>query len=236
MGPSSLELTLVADLHGSLPVLPGGDMLVIAGDFCPIQGHGLDRQKQWVEQEFKPWLAAQPYRSIVGVAGNHDFVAQDSDGEQLLRALPWNYLQDESLWLDGVKIWGSPWCSPCGKWAFMAPEEKLAEIWQGMPEDTDLVITHSPAHGWGDRVMSGKRVGSESLYSRLVEVKPALHVHGHIHEGRGHGRLANQVHTINASLLDECYDPWGWCWTAQLKLGETGWAFQDWNEEPIQPE
>jgi len=236
MGHNELKLTLIADLHGWLPNLPGGDMLIIAGDFCPIQGHSLERQKKWVDQEFRQWLSAQPYRNIIGIAGNHDFVAQDPEGQELLRGLPWNYLQDQSVWLDGLRVWGSPWCAPCGNWAFMAKEQRLQEIWQSIPDDTNLIITHSPAHGWGDRVMSGKRVGSESLHRRLTEIKPALHVHGHIHEGRGLGRISNKVHTINASLLDERYDPWNWCWTADLALSEYGWILKAWNEEPIPPE
>jgi len=232
-GMNSQRVTLISDLHGWLPELPGGDLLVIAGDFCPIKDHGIERQKSWVSGPFEEWLVAQPYENIVGIAGNHDFIAEGSEGSKILRSLSWEYLQDESRWIGGMKIWGSPWCAPCGRWAFMAGENDLESRWAEIPQDTDLVITHSPAHGWGDRVMSGERVGSETLFSRLQEVRPALHVHGHIHEARASGRFPRGIPTINASLLDERYEPWGWCWQLQMNQQESVWQIGQISEEPL---
>lgn len=226
------RIVLVSDLHGWLPEdLPAGDLLIIAGDFCPIKEHGKEYQHSWLQDTLQPWLHSQSYMDIVAIGGNHDFIAEADS--QAVRALPWHYLQDESLWIQDLHIWGSPWAPPCGRWAFMLPENQLEELWQGAPDNTDLLITHTPAGGAGDRVVSGKLVGSASLRSRLLQIKPALHVCGHIHEGRGHYNIGSSTISINASLLDETYQPWSWCYQIDLEQGESGWRVLRISEEPL---
>ena len=229
------RLVLISDLHGWLPGdLPAGDLLVIAGDFCPIRDHSMERQQGWLEEKLRPWLDSLPYKDIVAIGGNHDFVAQKKP--ELVKELPWHYLQDETLWIQDLHLWGSPWAAPCGRWAFMKPEHKLAELYQEIPDNTDLVITHTPAVRAGDRVVSGKLVGSDSLRERMLKMRPALHVSGHIHEGRGHYQIGRETRSINASLLDENYQPWGWCYTVLLEQGEDSWQVAEVSEEPPQSE
>lgn len=60
----------------------------------------------------------------------------------------------------------------------------LAQRWAQIPEDTDILITHGPPLGFGDRVDSGEHVGCEDLLRRVQQVRPKLHLFGHIHESR----------------------------------------------------
>lgn len=46
-------------------------------------------------------------------------------------------------------------------------------------------ITHGPPHGVLDQVAAGFNVGCEALAARLTELRPRLHVFGHIHEAHG---------------------------------------------------
>lgn len=46
-------------------------------------------------------------------------------------------------------------------------------------------LTHGPPFGILDRVTSGEPVGCEALTSRLFQLRPRLHLFGHIHEDHG---------------------------------------------------
>jgi len=91
-------------------------------------------------------------------------------------------------------------------WAFNLPRgEKLAEKWAKIPGNTDILITHGPAHGMLDWTPSGQRVGCEDLFHRIMEVQPKIHVCGHIHCAYGQKNF-NGVEFLNASVLNERYE------------------------------
>ncbi len=56
----------------------------------------------------------------------------------------------------------------------------MAEKWERIPEETDVLITHIPPLGFGDRA-SGTRESCEELLKAVRRVKPSLHVFGHVH-------------------------------------------------------
>jgi hypothetical protein len=56
-------------------------------------------------------------------------------------------------------------------------------------EGADVVITHTPAYGHVDKTTVGEMSGCERLKKRLGEVRPMMHVCGHIHAGRGAERV-----------------------------------------------
>ena len=58
------------------------------------------------------------------------------------------------------------------------------EKWNQIPDDTDILVTHGPALGYGDLCSSQMRAGCAELLSTIQNrVKPMVHVFGHIHEG-----------------------------------------------------
>src|SRR4051794_23583423 len=123
-------------MHGMLPSrLPGGDLLLLAGDLCPYGSN--EFQAQWLDVLFRWWLDRQPYTHIVGVAGNHDFVfeagAQPAD-------LPWTYLQDSGCIIDGLAVWGTPWQPVMGDWAFNATRGDLDRRFALVPDSTDILV------------------------------------------------------------------------------------------------
>jgi hypothetical protein len=193
----------VADLHGVLPAVPPCELLLVAGDLCPLEDHGEAHQRRWLHTVFRAWLERAPARRRVGIAGNHDLVAQRDAA--VLADLPWDYLCDSGTEVLGRRIWGSPWQPPFFDWAFNLPEDELEGRWALIPEDTDVLLTHGPPRGVGDRV--GRRsAGSVTLRARVERLAPELHVFGHIHEGRGLYRLGDSL-LANAALVDEHYRP-----------------------------
>jgi hypothetical protein len=123
-----------------------------------------------------------------------------------------DYLEDEYMGIvDGdepeIKIWGSPWQPEFYNWAFNLPRgEALKEKWDMIPVDTDILITHGPPFGKLDYVDYSKiNVGCEELLKRVEEIKPKIHVCGHIHGGYGYVFDGN-THFINASILNDRYE------------------------------
>ena len=55
-----------------------------------------------------------------------------------------------------------------------------------IPENVDILITHGPPRGHLDVLdRNGRNVGCKKILRLVKELKPLLHVFGHVHEGRG---------------------------------------------------
>lgn len=193
----SMRVAAVADLHGLvLPAIPSCDLLLIAGDLGP---------RDWIVGLFAEWLDLLEY-DVIGIAGNHDWLAVHEP--ELLRSLPWTYLEDETVRIGGHVIHGSPWTPPFMDWAFMLPEQQLAERWALIPDDTTILMAHGPPRGTLDHTERGAGVGSTALRDRLTHLdRLRLHVFGHVHEGRGEEVRAGRVFA-NVSLVDASYRPY----------------------------
>src|SRR6187402_1527746 len=183
-----MKITCVADLHGFYPKLDGGDLLIIAGDLT-----SRDEIEQY--EEFSDWLKAQEYRKKIFISGNHDNRMTDKSAQKYFCPIKRNYeefeyLCDSGTEFEGLKIWGSPWTKTfeginpkCCAFT-VDTEEELAAKFALIPEDTDILITHSPPFGILDHCSNG-HVGSKSLRSTINRIKPKIHIFGHIHENGG---------------------------------------------------
>jgi Icc-related predicted phosphoesterase len=207
------SIVAISDQHGVLPDIPPCDLLLIAGDLCPISNHDPSFQADWLSRDFRWWLAKVPARKIVFIAGNHDFVFEQ-EPRLVPSDLPATYLQDSRLEWEGLRIWGTPWQPWFFDWAFNLGEGDLAKKWELIPDDTDILVVHGPPRDHGDGVPERdgiRRTGSPSLLERIRQVRPKLVVFGHIHEGRGEWRLGPSV-LANVTILDEKYrhihEPW----------------------------
>jgi Icc-related predicted phosphoesterase len=201
-----LRVAAISDLHGYLPDVPACDVLLVAGDVCPVEDHDLDFQRRFLESRFASWLSGLDAGEIVGIAGNHDFIAESEPG--LLRSLPWTYLSDETVEIGGLRIHGSPWTVTFMEWAFMKDERDLVATWARIPDDADVLITHGPPFGYGDLAVHGRHVGSETLAARLPELERLrLHAFGHIHEAGGSRATLGPATLANVSYVDFDYRP-----------------------------
>ena len=203
-----MKITFISDTHGKHKVLTSkgynnilgeGDILIHAGD-CTNVG------KTHEIKEFLDWFSNTPFKHKVFIAGNHDWGFETNhDIAPEYKEKGVHYLFDNMVEIDGVKIYGSPWQPEFYNWAFNLPRgEKLAEKWSEIPTDTDILITHGPAYGILDYVPYGGHVGCEELYKKVFEVKPKIHVCGHIHDSYGQKSI-DGVEFLNASVLDDSY-------------------------------
>lgn len=193
-----MRLVVISDTHSlhEWVRVPSGDVLIHAGD--------ITRNGTLEELEaFNDWLGSLDFRHIIVIAGNHDFCFESDNAaarETLSNAI---YLQDESVSLDGVKFYGSPWQPEFFDWAFNLPRgEALKQKWEQIPGDTDVLITHGPPYGCGDQTFYGERVGCCDLAEAIKDKKPVLNLCGHIHEDYGTTWLG-ETFCINASFIDE---------------------------------
>ena len=194
-----MRIVAVADTHtfeADLGQLPEGDVLIHAGDL--VRAGDLEELAPVAE-----WLRSQPHPYKIVVAGNHDwcFVREPERARGMLGESV-TYLQDSGCTLEGVRVWGSPWQPAFNDWAFNLPRgQALAERWALIPEDTDLLITHGPPAGIGDRGPVPGRLGCDALRARCAVVAPALHVFGHIHTDGGLFRHDATAH-LNATTWE----------------------------------
>ena len=87
-------------------------------------------------------------------------------------------------------VYGSPSTPGAGNWAFEYQPQDAEKLWSGIPRDADIVVTHTPPQGYCDTATKDDRSGCPALLRRLAEVRPLLHVCGHIHEARGIERIS----------------------------------------------
>ena len=239
-----MDITAISDLHGHYPELPGGDLLIVAGDLT-----GNDRPNQLFD--FSYWLKDQNYKKKITIAGNHDNLLRGNESFLLNNGSDMEYLCDSGTEFEyeepvrdlfnsdnkslvsrkKLKIWGSPWTrrfegmNPDCMAFTVDTDEELREKWAMIPDDVDVLVTHSPPWGIADENRHGEKCGSKSLYEKLIIVKPRAHIFGHIHEcGYKHFEIKyplkidqlssdmilvnyNKTHCINASHVNECYQP-----------------------------
>lgn len=236
-----MRITHISDTHNKHNQLngklPGGLLLIHSGDISSLG-------RKYEVEAFIKWFDKQDYGHKVFVAGNHDmsfdreillrdklayFEGKDrndydtscSEGkpqwlEEILGNLPngMYYLENNSIKLEGINIWGSPVSPSFGYgWGFNKDRgHDIAKCWNEIPMDTDIVITHSPIYGYNDRSRNtNENVGCADLYHRLHEVQPHLHFAGHIHEGYGYGTIPyksvwGDIYTFNPSTCNLSYE------------------------------
>jgi hypothetical protein len=197
-----VRVVAVSDLHGQLPTIPSCDLLLLAGDLCPIADHAEDVQRTFLAGPFADWLEQAPAGAIVGVAGNHDLIAELEPA--LLAGLPWSYLVDDETEAAGLCIWGSPFAVTYGDWAFMESEAELERRFAAIPDGLDVLLVHGPPFGVLDHAVRGADAGSHALRRAVLRARPAVAVFGHIHEGHGED-LLGETRCLNASLMDVRY-------------------------------
>lgn len=209
------KICCTADTHGFLPKIPECDIFIHAGDICPCTNHDINFQRKWLNISFRRWLNKIPAKHKIFIAGNHDLIFEDQP-QMIPDDLSWTYLQDSGIEIEGLKFYGSPWTLFFNDWSFNSPPHDplkrlfMQEKWKVIPHNTDIFITHGPAQGYGDLVQddSGRyeHVGDSDLLRKIYEIKPKLHLFGHIHSQHGIYNF-NDVIMINASYINEEYKP-----------------------------
>ena len=182
-----MRIVAVADTHTfehDLGVLPDGDVFIHAGDL--LRSGTIDELQTVVA-----WIQGQPHPVKIVIAGNHDwcFVEDAAKAKHVLGS-EIVYLQDNETIINGLKFWGSPWQPAYNSWAFnLTRGRALAAKWALIPDDVDILITHGPPQGIGDRDPIPARAGCKDLLYAMRRVQPILHLFGHCHQDGGFWRI-----------------------------------------------
>jgi hypothetical protein len=198
--------------------LPGGDLLICAGD---IMNSGYNKNDI---HDFCHWFhSLDQYQDKVFIAGNHDRMFENHPVEANMIVNNYGsviYLQDDDFVIYGdgpngdmpennIRIYGLPHTPEFYSWAFNLPRNshEMQEIMNKIPDNIDILITHGPAFGTLDTVAGrmNDHLGCELLAERIKVIKPKIHVCGHIHSGYGY-EFKDGTHYFNASVLDEQYE------------------------------
>lgn len=202
--------------HDAVTIPDGVDILVHCGDNT-IEG------ANWEMSKFIEWFGNQKPRHKIFINGNHEVkVSELGDLTRIMvnshnRMFMTNihYLEETGIEIEGIKFWGSPYTLEFFDWAYMYPrdEESGRKRWEGIPADTDVLVTHGPPFGILDSVLPATgypftNAGCSELLKKVIEVKPKVHSFGHIHETYG-VRKPNDSDTlfINASTCNGNYVP-----------------------------
>jgi len=197
----------ISDTHGyheRLIIPEDIDLIIHSGD-C---SNSRDILHNSIEcQKFFDWYNEVDVMKIY-VPGNHDTSLEKG----LIPNFNGIYLNHKEYCLNGRKFFGSPFSPSFGRsWAFMKQRNKLSAVWETIPDDTDILITHGPPKYMLDiaydidQQTRLKNVGCASLFKRVMKIKPRIHCFGHIHDNKGiynsGVRKYKDITFINASCL-----------------------------------
>lgn len=212
-----LKVWVISDTHTKHEelIIPNDiDMIIHAGDFTNHRSPVLNHNEAI---KFLTW-----YDNIKGIkyklliCGNHDTSFESSIIDKYVIKLFYpsiTYLFHETITIEGLKIFGSPYTPEFHNWAFNVKRANLFKYWEQIEDNTDIIITHTPPMGILDLASrndeSGyEQTGCRSLMKNIERVNPKLHVFGHIHSERG---IKNdgireisglQTKFVNAAMLE----------------------------------
>lgn len=220
-----INIIALSDLHGYLPKIEGCyDIMLIAGDIIPLEfQRNYEFSLKWLFREMYSWcddlINRGIVKDIVYIPGNHDFCFEDALNDYKWDPTVWMsehhiyLLIDSSIEINGIKIWGSPWCPELKKWAFYKRSDKLIKYFNYIPDDTDILITHTPPkiEDFG-KVLQQNIFNSDENYGcfELAEViknkNIKLNVFGHVHSGQHQRKIIDGTMFANVSILNENYE------------------------------
>jgi Icc-related predicted phosphoesterase len=218
------SLCIVADTHRKHRELtiPECDILIHCGDFCSFE-----QEDEKTLDDVDVWFAEVPAKHVVCVGGNHDFLLQRRE----FRFAQATFLEDSLIEIDGLSIYGSPWCPDLSGFAYYATEDQLIERWRKIPSGVDILITHTPPYGFLDVPTSGDvHLGCPHLHNELRRIRPRLHVFGHVHASHG-AHTEGGTRFVNAAVVsgrnfDVRHAPTMATLTATAEQGETRNPYQ----------
>ena len=186
-----MKILHISDTHGChrrLDDLPQADIVVHSGDFTM---NGSEQEAL----DFMNWFCDLPYPQKIFICGNHDDCLDGATIDGLDGNV--HYLCNSGVEIEGLKFYGVP--------MFMGDciSGRQAKHYANIPDDTDILITHTPPSGildFDDNI----NYGSEELLARITAVQPRLHLFGHIHSRHG-TTVLNGTTFSNGAIMNADY-------------------------------
>ena len=204
-----MRIWAISDTHGRHRELevPHYDLLIHAGDEANDPSPYKNERESL---DFFDWLYGLPGHKVF-VPGNHSVAIERGWVKPKVPCLI-----DSHVDIDGVGIYGSPWTPTFGssRWVYHKDRGKMGDVWDMMPK-CDVLVTHGPPKGILDLAEDREghnqvHCGCRSLLRKVLEVKPRVHIYGHIHsDGDNHnsGIYRNyDICFVNAAVVNNSYD------------------------------
>ena len=174
-------------MHQQLNI-PQADIVIHSGDCSNSKNIYLNSNEV---TQFLEWYAQLEIPIKILVAGNHD----TSIEKRLItpRQIEQHgiiYIENQTkiIKLDNhtVRIWASPITPSFNQgWAWNVARHKLCQVWENIDPYADIIVTHGPPKGILDLTHDQKNqltmVGCKSLTTKIKDIKPKLHLFGHVH-------------------------------------------------------
>ncbi|UJR16761.1 hypothetical protein I4U23_003661 [Adineta vaga] len=207
--------------------LPAGDILLHTGNFS------MSGEQNEIEQFLTVLKYQSQFRLKIFIAGNHDITLDEMfyeknwkrwhDNRKQNSKVIKQLVRDPSLAIDygiiyleeqqfidsvtGLKFYGSPYQTADYDSAFNVPINsiEIRDVWSRIPNDVNVLLTNYPPTNILDKNSMDIHVGCAQLRARVTNVKPRLHVFGHIREACG--RVDYDLTTfVNASISNSNYE------------------------------
>jgi len=208
------KIATYSDLHGTLPNRPPADVdiVVFAGDICGHnpRGHSVGNAGDFSFQDSQLFEKFIPFfkslnKPTIFIPGNHDIIMDRLISQKFyhfksrdIRRLIDSEIKDSNIHflinsevcIDGIKFWGSPYVPYIDqRWAFQYPKFNQTEFaktnWNAIPEDTQILVTHTPPSGIMDADFGGTHFGCRALSTRIDKLlnngRLQVHIFGHSH-------------------------------------------------------
>jgi len=187
---SNINIYHFSDTHGFHKEIPTSmfkdiDIVVFTGDAANSKNEQINLLEL---KSFVGWYKNVPVKHKIFVAGNHDVCIQ----KELFTKADFEeagivYLEDSYVEIEGLKIYGTPYTPAYFDWAFQMPREDMSKVWDAVPEDTDILLTHGPplnifdayADDWGGITHVGDRTLGNLIVYRGGGIRAVCF--GHIH-------------------------------------------------------
>ncbi|TWT80339.1 Calcineurin-like phosphoesterase superfamily domain protein [Planctomycetes bacterium CA13] len=208
------------NLHRELTV-PDVDAVIHCGDEST---HGNAWLNEPEARDFFNWFSGLEIETKVFVPGNHSTAVEQGliSPEEYpdVRFLIHDMIQRNSL-----KIFGSPYTPRFHDWAYMKKRTRLDVVWQSVPKDVDILVTHGPPKGVLDLTHDVEskalvQVGCAALRRHVDErINPKIHAFGHLHDEKGISNYG--MFTRGATQFINCS-----CCNLAVKLKNNGFVVE----------
>ena len=150
------------------------DLVIGAGDYCNMR-QGLGGAMQMLSG------IAAPMVLVPGNAESAEELSEAAfDGVHVLHG--------SAVVVDGVRVFGMGYgvpVTPFGDWSCDMTEIEAAELLDRC-EAADILVTHSPPKGYGDRTSQDESIGSVAVRDAIERIQPDFALYGHIHDSWGY--------------------------------------------------